>query len=441
MPLSLRTIHPALTAVIVAFALTAAVLFAFGRGSSHTPDPAAARRALPSQPKPGATTEQRIATYQAIVRARPLVPAGYTLLAASELQRVRETGDAGSYVRAAGVLQRGLAIAPADPGLLTERGALELSRHDFRAGLRDGRAAHSAAPTLTRPYGVIVDGLVELGRYGEAERVLQQMVDRKPDLASYSRVSYLRELHGDIPGAQSALRLAVSAGGESAENVAYVQTLLGNLELASGHQVAARRAYREALFHFASYVPAQAGLGRADAAAGHTGAAIRRLRAAVSVLPLPEYVIALGDVELAAGRAAAARRDYALVGAEQRLLAAGGVNTDVDIALFEADHGSPARAMRLGRRAWAAAPSVRSADALGWALTAAGHPRQGLVWARRALKLGSRDALFLYHAGMTARAAGRPDLARTWIGAALARNPRFSVLYAPRARRALKGLS
>jgi hypothetical protein len=62
----------------------------------------------------------------------------------------------------------------------------------------------------------------------------------------------------------------------------------------------------------------------------------------------------------------------------------------------------------LGRQVWRQAPSVRSADALGWALTRSGRPEAGLRWARRALHLGSRDAVFRFHAGMAARAAGRP---------------------------------
>ncbi|HEX8074925.1 MAG TPA: tetratricopeptide repeat protein, partial [Thermoleophilaceae bacterium] len=89
---------------------------------------------------------------------------------------------------------------------------------------------------------------------------------------------------------------------------------------------------------------------------------------------------------------------------------------------------------------YAAAPGVRSADALGWALTAAGRPARGLAYARRALRLGSRDALFLYHAGMAARAAGRYAAARGYLTRALSLNPRFSPLYAPRARRALRSL-
>ena len=117
------------------------------------------------------------------------------------------------------------------------------------------------------------------------------------------------------------------------------------------------------------------------------------------------------------------------------------MNTDVDLALFEANHGVAARALALARRAWDRAPSVRSADALGWALTAAGRPRDGLAWAHRALGLGSRDATFLYHAGMSARAAGDRAAARGYLRAALSGNPRFSPLYAPRARRALERLS
>ena len=85
---------------------------------------------------------------------------------------------------------------------------------------------------------------------------------------------------------------------------------------------------------------------------------------------------------------------------------------------------------------------MRSADALGWALTRAGRADgRACAGRRRALALGSRDPLFLYHAGIAARAAGRPDLARRWLARALADNPRFSPLHAPRARRALEGLA
>jgi hypothetical protein len=131
------------------------------------------------------------------------------------------------------------------------------------------------------------------------------------------------------------------------------------------------------------------------------------MRGVVARLPLPEHVILLGETQQAAGMPHAARRTFGLVGAEQRLLAAAGVNTDVELAIFEADHGSPARGVRLARAAWAAAPSVRSADALGWALTRSGHRAEGLRWAHRALALGTRDPAFLAHAALAGDRAAR----------------------------------
>jgi hypothetical protein len=158
----------------------------------------------------------------------------------------------------------------------------------------------------------------------------------------------------------------------------------------------------------------------------------------VTRLPLPEYVIALGETELAAGRRAAARRDLELVHAQQALLAGAGVNTDVELALFEADHGDPRRGVTLARAAWAAAPSVRSADALGWALHRTGRGRAGLRWAHRALRLGSLDAGLRYHAGMTALAAGHRSEGRRNLRLALAHGLDAQPLHAEHAREALR---
>ena len=388
----------------------------------------------------GASTDTRIRSFQALVRAHPRDSRGYGFLGDAYLQKVRETGDASYYTRAGRVLATALRLNPRDPAALTAMGALALARHDFHGGLRYGEAARRAAPYVVKPYGVVVDAEIELGRYAEAGRTLQRMVDLQPNLASYARVSYWRELHGDLPGAIRAMQLAVSAGGDAPENVAYVQTLLGNLYFEVGRAAAARDAYRLALARFPGYVPASAGLANVEAAARRFAPAIRRYREAVARLPLPQFVVGLGETELAAGRPAQARRDLALVGAEEKLLRANGVNTDVDLALFEASHGSAARAVAFARRAWAEAPSVRSADALGWALTRAGRPAAGLSWGHRALAFGSRDPMFLYHAGLSAQAAGHAALARAYLSESLALNPRFSPLYGPRAERAIREL-
>ncbi len=142
------------------------------------------------------------------------------------------------------------------PGLLLARGARlrrraaarpgrprrpDRRRHAGRAAPRlrasscgSGARRRRQAPALARPY----DG--DRRRPGRARplrrppaRSIQRLVDSKPGLASYARASYYRELSGDPRGAVAAMRLAVSAGG-APENVAYVQVLLGDLELRRG---------------------------------------------------------------------------------------------------------------------------------------------------------------------------------------------------------------
>ncbi len=420
-----------LSAVALAFFLALAV-FAATRGDER----AAAGPPMVSAPsvRPDGDTDASLRRLQAAVRRGAPREAE---LAAAYVQKARESGDPSFYVRAEGVLERALARGPADPAELTEAAALAAGRHDFRSAARLARRARALEPGSLGALPVLVDALVELGRYREAERTLQALVDLKPNLAGYARVAYVRELYGDLDGAAEALGLAIAAGGPVPENIASVQSLLGALERSRGRPVAARRAFAAALAAVPGYAPALAGRARLAATRGDLRGAIARWRALVARRPLPEYVIGLGEAELAAGRRSAGRRTLALVRAQERLLAGAGVNTDVEVAIYEADHGDRSRAVALARDAWANAPSVRSADALGWALTRAGRPEAGLRWARRALKLGSLDPTFRYHAGMAAlaaaRSAGRRNL-RLALRHGLAAHP----YHADRARRALE---
>jgi tetratricopeptide (TPR) repeat protein len=422
-------LHVALAALL-AFACTLAVLTLPG-GDERAPR-AAVATGFDGAVRPDASTDAEIERLQAEVRRGAPLEAQ---LAGAYLQKARETGDPGFYVRADGVLSRALARGPEDPAELIEAATLAAGRHDFRGALRLAEQARALQPEAIAPYPVLVDALVELGRYGEAERTLQQFIDRKPSLPAYARVSYFRELHGDLAGAADAMARAVSAGGGARENLAYAQTLLGQLELARGRLAAASRAYRAALASVPGYLPALAGRARLDAARGDLGGAIAAWRKVVTLRPLPEYVIALGEAELAAGRDAAGRSDLALVAVQEKLLADAGVNTDVELAIYEADHGDRSRAVALAREAWDNAPGVRSADARGWALTRAGRPREGLRWARRALSLGSLDPTFRYHAGI---AAGETPEGRRNLRLALQHGLDAYPLHAKRARAALE---
>ena len=116
-------------------------------------------------------------------------------------------------------------------------------------------------------------------------------------------------------------------------------------------------------------------------------------RSVVARLPLPEYVAELADLYLATGRPDQAEQQLAVAAASARLAAANGVRTDLETALVEADHGSPADALRAARAEWSVRRTIHTADAMAWALHAAGR---------------DRAALALRPAGDRARHAGRP---------------------------------
>jgi tetratricopeptide (TPR) repeat protein len=339
------------------------------------------------------------------VRAAPGSAAARAALANAYLVRARETGDASLYAGAERAVQAALRRDPRDVRALVGAATLAGLRHDFRGQLRHGLEAARVEPELASPLTVIVDAQLELGSYMDAARTAQKLVNLKPGLPAYARVSYYRELTGDPGGAVRAMRLAASAGG-SPQSAAYVRALLGDLELARGRIAAARTAYRDALRDVPSYPQALTGLARVDAARGNLGGAAARLRRSTERLPLTTSLTLLGEVELVAGRPQAAAGH---LGAAREMHAAdiaGGGLPDAEAVLFEANHGSPARAVKLGRQVFRRAPSIRSADALGWALTRAGRPRPGYAWAQRALRTGSRDPMFRLHAAVAARRVG-----------------------------------
>src|SRR5207248_8469498 len=124
-----------------------------------------------------------------------------TDLGVAYLNQARATADPTWYAKAGTALERAQALSPEEPRTLTGAGLLALARHQFASALALGQRAHRVEPSSPDALGVMVDAQVELGRYDDAAATVQEMVDRRPALASLSRVSYVRELHGDTSGA------------------------------------------------------------------------------------------------------------------------------------------------------------------------------------------------------------------------------------------------
>jgi tetratricopeptide (TPR) repeat protein len=422
-------------AAIAAAALSLGNAFQGGAGRAAPQAVPVEAQAEAAPGTPGTSIEQ----LQGRLRANPRDAQGYALLGVAYEQRARETGDPTYYTKADGVLHRALALQPRNLVATTGLGSLALSRHRFREALALGRKALRLSPTTALTYGIVGDALVELGRYGAAFRAFDKMAGLKPGLASYSRIAYGRELLGQTAGAVQAMQLAVNAATSEREPTAWTRWQLGKLYWSVGRLEAAEHEYRAALAAFPGYVYALDALAQVEAARGHNAKAISLERRAVDDIPLPQFVGLLGDLYRSQGKLGAARQQYALVGVIQRLLVANGVKTDLETALFDVDHGiRPRHALALARRAQADRPSIDGDDVLAWALARNGRCAEALGWSRQTLRLGTLDALKLFHRGMIERCLGHRTSARGYLHRALALNPHFSVVWSPVARKALR---
>lgn len=433
---------------LLVLALAVAMFTAGGLGlwrRVHPQAPAVASRTAPAlQDRPviaSGTLSQTIASLQERLRALPRDWQSWATLGLAYVQQARITADPTYYPKAEGVLRRSLALHPsANFQALTGMGALALARHDFAGALEWGRRAEAANPDNANVRGVVGDSLVELGRYPEAFAAFQRMVDLRPDLSSYARASYAHELQGDTAGAAAIMNLALQAAATPADR-AWTYNQLGDLAFNAGDPSGAERDYRDARRMDPSFVPALAGLAKVAASRGDVAAAARTYRTVVRRYPLPDYVIALSDVQAAAGDAAGARRTRDLLRFEERLFRANGVNMDLEVALYDADHRvAVGQGLRAARAEWGRRRSVQVADAYAWALYANGRFREALGYADQALRTGMLNAAFLFHRGMIERALGRTGQARRDLRAALKINPGFSVLWSKVAARTLASL-
>jgi tetratricopeptide (TPR) repeat protein len=345
--------------------------------------------------------ERLIPKIQDRLKQEPLSPEWNTALGHAYLQKARETGDPTYYKQAEELFDRALSSKRNYVDALIGQGILALSRHEFRKARDTAEGIVRLNPDVVATYGVLADALVELGEYDAAIRTLDTMVKKKPNLNSYSRISYMRELTGDIEGAIQMMQMAIDSGAPDAENTAWCMVQLANLYLQSGRLTEADRQNRMALMRFPNYVHAFAGLARISVAQKDFVAASHWYQKAIDRVPLPEFLIALGEVYEHLGKSTEAWQQFDLVRAIQKIYRANGVNIDLEMVVFDADHGGDIDdAVEIARREWNRRKSVKVADAYAWALYRAGRLHEAREMIPQALRLGTRDPLILEHAAM-----------------------------------------
>jgi len=213
----------------------------------------------------------------------------------------RVTGEHGHYYPASlklidDLLKKDLKNKDLKFRALSIKAAVQLSQHDFKEALETGKEAVAMNPYNAQIYGVLTDAYVELGDYDMAVKMGDKMVEVRPDLRSYSRVSYLREIHGLPKDAIEAMDMAVKAGYPGYEETAWTRLQLGQLQERYGDEKLAEYNYKRILVERPDYPFAVAALGDLEMKRGNLEAAEKYLKDACAIIPEVGYYESLAHL-------------------------------------------------------------------------------------------------------------------------------------------------
>ena len=387
------------------------------------------------------TTDRKIALYEKWVAGDPHNISDRTMLAAAYIQKTRETYDYGYLDRASKIVDQILADKN-DYQARRLRNLIELNRHHFSKVAEYAREMTRTTPLDTENWGSLGDALMEMGQYDEARLAFQKMMSIRRNLFSLNRNAYYRFVTGDIDGAIAMMSEAVQAGAPYPENKAWCLVELGNMYFKTARWAEAAQFFRQAIEVFPESHAGYAGLGAAQAAQGETAEAIESYKKAQAMIPMPQYAAALYDLYEIAGLKAEAQHQQELIDLVAKLEAASNFKANRTLALIFANQERRlSDSLELAQADFDVRKDVYTYDALAWSMYRNRRFAEAQRASQQALKMGTPEALFYYHAGMIGLALGDSAGAAKALEKALKLNPGFDVRQAVSARAALAGLA
>ncbi|MEO7714410.1 MAG: tetratricopeptide repeat protein [Gemmatimonadaceae bacterium] len=435
---------PSVVALRRAFLLTGvAAAMACGRGAP--PASSTAVVTAPAAPLKSAAEirDLDIAWFTARAERDPTGALDLARLGALYLARGRETGDPRDAELAEQVARRSLGNrASHNAGASFVLQSALLTQHRFAEALRLAVAARDAEPENQTARAAVGEIQMELGQYDSARVSFTGLRVTLGDLAVAPRRARWAEIQGQPDQARMFLKAALATAQRQpalpAEQLAWYWLRVGDVELRTGHPVAADSAYRAGLaVHRNDY--------RLLSARAHSALVQQRWRDAIAygeqaigVTLDPATLGILSDAATALGDTVKAA-EYARVLDVVVLQQPGAYHRAWSLFLLDHDRHVAVVSRKI-REELRTRRDVYAYDLLAWSLHKQGRHREAATAMAQALREGTRDAQLFYHAGEIERALGHDDAARTHLARALAVNPYFHPTQPARARAALAAL-
>jgi len=370
-----------------------------------------------------------------IVRETPTDTKSTLALVALYIQEGRVTGNYTYYDAAAmKYIDEVVAREPQNFQALILKAILQLSQHHFSDALQTASAAQKINPYNAFIYGIMVDGNVEMGNYPAAVEYSDKMMSIRPDIRSYARVSYLREIHGDYPGAIEAMKMAVEAGGYGDEGTEWSRIQLARLYESTGE-------LRTAEMHYTIALDERPGYGYAIAGLGHIAMANKDYAKAISLYQRADSVIndyALKE-QLAELYVLTAQKEKATTAINNIIdeLTKGAKegeqsinhHADKELAYVYLLKKEPGKALDHAMIEYNRRPdNIDVNEAVAWAYYKNGEAKKALPYIEKALRTNCKNPVLLSRAGLIFAKTGDAAKAKTLLLQAQKNNPNIDPL-------------
>ncbi len=401
----------------VAFTAIVLIVFIHNHSRENQLDPLLERKTTSSMTNEWALMLNYSASLRDKIEKNPADVKSILALATIFIQEARITGNYVYYDKAAlKCVNRVLKLDSLNFEALTYKSMIYLSQHHFADGLMIAENARKLNPFNAFIYGLLVDGDVEMGHYDSAVINADRMESVRPDIRSYARISYLREIHGDYPGAIEAMKMAVNAGGQGDETTEWTRVQLGRLYENTGDLKSAEMHYIIALDERPDYPYALTGLARLAVAVKDYPKAIQFYRKADAMINDYSIKEEWADVYNLAGQKARADSLMDLVIDKLSQDSQSGLNNenighyaDRELAYAYLRTKDYDKALEHALLEYNRRPdNIDVNETVAWVYYCKRQYEQALPYLRTAMRTHSKNPVLLSHAGLIYARVGNP---------------------------------
>ena len=349
-------------------------------------------------------------------------------LAGLYMQRGRESGDESNYIEAENYARRSTDLRSNRNGAsFVTLASSMLAQHRFKSADSVVRELVGFEPDIPQYRSLLGEIKLELGDYEGARSAFDSLYSMRANLSIAPRLARWIEINGDNTAARrilyDALAQAVTRRDLPREQVAWFYLRVGDIDQRNGRRRSARTHYERGLEIAPNDYRLLAAMSRLSAVEGNPREAIELGERAMAIKLDPATLGTIGDAYAAVGDTAQAEQYFRTMevavagqpGAYHRAW-----------SLFLLDHNRRVGEVLANVRGeLETRKDIYGYDLLAWALHKSGRNVEAGGAMAKALRMGTKDAMLFFHAGVIELALGNRAGARRQLERALSINPNF----------------